>query len=325
MKESLKLLPIFIIMFLVVYLLFSAFAFIFQWMEAAPHSPGEAFGHAAANLPAILLQVLPAAVIFSTFALLFFRRSRRRTGIIVSLLVLILSSAIYGGLFYYLSGLEPPAQTERAFPPMQAQQLQRFADTMLYTEELLPDERGQQPLFQMTTVLAVSMNRDQGPYMALLPSATANPLEGTITFPDDRSAISYRSEAAAGVTDLQPPRLLSGFLGEIGAMVSYLQQALDTSLLLFGVAVVVQVLWAVSAWGLVRISSWPLFNALLALFAFRGLFFLWETFRSDIVLQTVSSLLKEPALPFVPAGAFLLLSLLMLAWSSLVSPQREEG
>lgn len=330
MKQTLRLLPIFIILFLLVYLLFTAFAFIHEWLMTAPHHPGEAFRVTVSVLPLILLRVLPASVAFSLFGLLFFRRSHRSNSFFGSLLVLILAVAVYGGLFYYLSGLETPdIQQERsAFPPLRERQMQRIGDTMLYVEEQLPvarEGREEFGVYSLNTVLAVSLEDPAAPYMQLYPKGAAYPGERRIVLGDGAAALRYGELDAPGLGNLQPPRLLSGMFQEIEGMVRHLRSLLERSLVFFGIALFAQVLWAISAWGLVRISSWPMFNALLALLAFRGIFFLWETFRSDIVLDTVAPVVPEQFLPLVPAGVFVLIAVLMLAWSSLVRPKGEAG
>jgi hypothetical protein len=337
-KQSLRLIPIFIILFLLIYALFSAFAFVYEWLLAAPHNLGAAFDLAVTLLPTILLDVLPPALIFSLFLLLFFRRSQRGKSLLASLLVLVIASALYGGLFYYLSGIDAPAGTQRPFPPLAERRLQRMGEHILYTEELRSvgggsaaqssnegaQEPGMQnaPRFTLQPLLDVSLNREAPPHMRLLPGGIVRPAEQRITLADTGESIAYGAVDVTGIRDIQPPPLLRGFLREIGRVAAHLRQLLERSLLLFAIAIGAQVLWSVSAWGLVRVSSWPVFNALLALLAFRGLFFLWETFRSDIIVSTLSPLLPARFLPVIPAGALVLIAVLMLAWSSLIRPEK---
>ncbi len=371
MKQSLRLIPIFFILFLLVYLLFTAFTFAYEWLLAAPHTPGEAFRATVPALPSILLRTLPPALLFSLFALLFFRRSHRSSSFFGSLLVLILACLLYGGLFYYLSNIEPRTASPKEFSPIEKGQLQEVGETLLFTENVSPmfprssrsptsptsgkdlsaeetegeakqfpedaqtaanssRPQGKAPpnsdlAFALETVLLVSLDKETPPFMQLYPEATAEPRQQRIVFGEERPALEYERETATGIRDLRPPRFLHSFSREMAAVTKHLQKLLEHSLLFFAVAAGVQVLWSISAWGLLRVSSWPLFNALLALLAFRGLFFLWETFRSDIVAGTLEPLLPQQFMPLLPAAVFLLLSLLMLAVSSLVRPQREES
>jgi hypothetical protein len=156
-----------------------------------------------------------------------------------------------------------PAERAAPVPVLPERSLVRLDDLLVYPL----DREG----FTLSPIVIHDDRRAPG--FSVRPEATIEPSTGSLTIPGfEPPSVDIAATASSYPAMVQPPELLAGLASDVATTAALLALPADASpaalLNLFALAV-----FLLGNWTLVRLTRWPLFNAVFALAAIR--FALW--------------------------------------------------
>lgn len=237
-----------------------------------------------------LVQQLPATVLLSLVAaalLALFRLLRERVSPMTPLILLwiTLSLLLYGGLTLtlHLERNGAPVASVAQAPPHG--RLLRLSHAAVYIGERT-DER-----LQRVLVWRQSEGAD-GPRFVLYPEARYDAASESILFPGDGEPLSLREMRDGPWPAQQAPAALASLMRDVQWISGRLRADLvppPVGGVLVGLLTVVSLSFAViMSWSLVRLTRWPLFNAIVAVCWLRLLLFLAALPSDPSITELVS-------------------------------------
>jgi hypothetical protein len=300
---------VYILLFALSLLLFTTSVFIYRMV--VDYSPVFfSLSRLLTELPQTLMKVLPTATAAALIFVLLLRVHSRGRNLLASSLVIVVATALYAFPFSFLHGLQTD-QTESFDFPFFEQKLTQIENSIVYIDETDPQETEG---ISLDGVSLLYMNGDF-PKMNYYRWGTADPKGGILYLGEAHEAImEYGSHRSVSDEFVAAPEFLEDMFGQINELTAALEAHLEKGPLPFFLTALSQVLFLVGAWALIRTSRWPLWNALLSLIAFRGLFYLDSLFRSEVVLQGMQMLAIQDYYEYAAPAFFILIFFFFTIW-----------
>lgn len=315
MNGVLKLPLYYLLLFLVVFLLLAAFSLLLTW--GSIYNPDMAArGYL---VPATI--ILSANGVFSlsvllAVALLLFRLVRLQGNRILSLMAIGLTAfAVYLGGLFILDGLTGALSDEArdlsyAVPD---EQFLSFPESEVYVGEA----------DGITLAPVVFHRRTEVPGFSRYATAVRDEERNELIVP--AAGVSYPIKAAkqAFVTLFEAPTFLRRAFDDVGVLTERLSETYAPGSVMFVLTPVSLVMVMVGSWLFVRLTRWPLFNALCVLAFLRGVFFLYALFEGRFFRELAGAVIESRALGFVAPGFFIALALVLYS-VALLMPSFED-
>jgi hypothetical protein len=327
LKDSFLHLPVFLLIFALVLTIIVCFSLLAAWTglynPAFPLQPG----WLGKQLPAIIGKALPVSVLASLFGL-FFRIRRKPGNRLLSFVLPIAASFIVlaaGISFVYGPAGSPPPKEYGSLNPFTPKTIHETKEGLIFTD-------------------AVSGARDAGDGIRL--DNLIRYADGALHY-DRAAAVAVRSagdtQAAViisssaskqpvTVTPANPvyqrvfesPGIIASLAVDANTLNQFLHEKRTQSPEDFALAVFSILLLAMGCICFLRLTRWPLFNALLTLVFFRGIFLILRFFESDIGREVAGMISNKSIQELLPTLSFLALGV-VLAAINLFFPGRKNG
>jgi hypothetical protein len=327
-KAALLVLPVYAVLFIAIFSLFTALSTVYYWIGAS-HAVNEL--GASVLLPHIV-DALPSIVVASTVISLFFllltQRRRSRIGLPAALSAFFFSFFLYAGLFILSSEMQSNEEGPPISSPYRAGYLYPLSEYLFYGETIRYSD-ADLPVFGPVALISPN-NREaeEKQVLSLYRSGTFYFTQGELILEDPeggRDAIPLGEDASGPVSSLETPVSVRRIGEEIGMITRSLTGLRENSFLLFIGAMALHILFIISGWSFIRTSSWPLFNALLGLLLMRVFFLLHRLSIGDAVEAMLFAVSMEKYLPLLPSIILLTASFLFLFWGIAFHLGSKEG
>ena len=327
MKATLLVLPVFSALFIAVFSLLAALSAVFFWIEAS-NAVGE---YGLTIILPQLVHALPVLTILASVLSLFFilltYSGSRNVGFTASLTALLFASLIYGGLFAVFDGMSADTEETYISSPFEAGYIYPLGEHLFYGESIRYNN-DDMPSF--SPVALVSTRAPEA--VSLYSTGTVTDAHGTLRIngrifggDDDAKSIPLERNRGGVLSALDPPPLAARMAEEAGIIDRSLGNLLNTSLIMFAAAVIVQALFVVTSWTFIRSSPWPFFNAIVALLLIRGFFFLHRIATGEAVSSLLSGAGLQEHTALAPYILLALVSFLFILWSIAFHMGSREG
>ncbi len=329
LKDSFLHLPILLFIFVIVFCAIVGCVLLASWIATYnPAVPYEA-RWLPSHLPAAAAAALTVSVLVAVFLL--FGRIQRKPGnpLLSFLLPLLLCLSIITAGTTLIHG--PPGSVaktgNRAVHPFVPGIIHSIESGMVYVDALSVPEapadgirlarvvRYSSGLLTYDRVAAATLKSadDESPAM-LIPGSTS------------QSAVPILPANPVYQPAFEPPDSLATTIAEIRLLNTYLLDLRSRSPESFVLAAFSVSFFAMSCVTFLRLTGWPLLNALFTLSLFRGLFLLFRFFDSDIGMEVIGLVRNEQISRQLPSLVFLALGVLFIAFNLLFvrQPKRRE-
>ena len=322
MKDILRLPILFIFVFVLIFLLFFALSVLALWGGVSSEGPEAALRTLETAIPAILLRVLPPALLVSLIILLA-RISAKPGSRLLSLIVPLAGTFFLLALGYQLIvAFDSTAGTESVTDPSPSRYLvpgvfNISESKVVYIEDL--DESIASPVILMEEGRADKK-------LLYFPQGRVDVKEDTVSLKMAGYTLEVDTDPALGGMFAEGPSL-QRFFADIDFLNRELERTYRHSLPAFYFAVLALVLAFYGSGMLLRLTRWYLLNLALNLLMLRGFLALFRFLREGVVLELEKNLSNPQALQFLPELALLVLGGLLLILDLLFVPfhRREEG
>lgn len=273
----------------------------------------------AALLPLIVRGIRPALVlgaVAAAFLSLF--RLLRLSGppaVALSFLWVLLAASLLVAVAAVELPLQlPPPASEPARAPA-AGVLLRSPQVALYVGRREGTQLRDVLLWRASTAQAGSRNGAAG--FSVHPLASYDPIIGAIQFPTPPGTVMLSDLQGGPWTIVEPPPLVSGMLNDVRRTAAPLTGLARTDRLAAVLTVAALALIIVMSWVIVRLTRWPLFNAILAIGWLRLLLYLLPVSLDQTMLQALGRLMPLANFPlsYLPALLLAAVGLLLLVVS----------
>ena len=282
MKGSIFQLFIFFLLFIVIALVVGGSAYLL-WYDAGVSPIQSNTDGFFVSLPSFLFYILPFSVLSSCILSLFATLKRKINRFFSGLLILIVGSGIYFFGFSALLHTEVPVSDSST-----------SYESVFYGGKINPFLRGFVYVERMDPKYAYNVVREnpaQYPSFTFHKKIGISSLKKTVSSKRKISGIEERLAGNPYFTDVfKVPEFLGSFIGDLQKFNREMEKLYNASRYYFIFAVIVQVLFAVSCWSLLRISRWPLVNAFFSLVLIRGLFAFYGVWDTPVVQGKLSFL-----------------------------------
>ncbi len=316
MKNTLILIPFFLLLYLLVFFVLSAFNFFAFWVVNYSSNPSVTKAIVIANIPRIIYRAAPISTFF-TLLLVSFRVLMKPGKRFLTLLVLLMVSSSVFFASVYLTA---------SFYKISTPDSVNFADRV-FAERLNPVGRYTVYPFAVSgrnmgnlVVCNLSNPGTSGKIITYYNSAIIVEKEDKISLldgnrPDNRHKILTVDKSELGGLNyiFKGESFINFFLSDLMRMNRDISGAFHRDKKYFFVLSSSFIFLFVACGIFMRLTKWPLFNILLSLLVLRGVFYLYGFLKSDIA-SVVAGFLRIPGLKeyFPPYSLFLFGFLLFL-------------
>ena len=305
MRDSLILPLIFLGLLLACFVAFTLGYLIYLWdAQYVPTDP-PTLKWAVAAAPGAMRRVLVPSTIVALFLLIM--RTARKPGIAVLsvLLTLLVSGAVlYLGLTYAGTVLgSQNAEPVRHFNPLAAQTFNQTHGATLYPEEVQGDSLG-------PTLIIVPSKK---PSFEFQQRGGFQPSDWSVQFSNLTVPIRPRNPDLS--SEIAPRGFLASLFADIGALDTYLKSMQRGSLIHFAIALGGVLLFSVSCIAFAWFTRWPVVNIVVVAICFRGVFWLFTLFSSQIAKDAFSLVIPKPYMTVAPSIGLGALGLLIIIWN----------
>ncbi len=315
MKEPLKAPFIFVLILLCATVVLAGLQVLAAWGLYDSPDRGFSLAYALQKLPRAILDVLIPAVVLS-IVLLGFRMARRPFSRFLGMLIVLAVGyiALVNGMIWFrsLAGKSVPA-TEAPRQYLRAGTFTRIGGSVVAVSSVAdPAVRG---------ILRVDTSRADGRF-AVYPAGIASSRGGTLSI-----TTSTRPPATiSGSADLSwtgvfaADRFTAVFLRDIGTLTGDFERLLSASLPEFFAACFALVFLCATSLALLRLTRWPLANAMILVIAVRGYFSLYHLLAVQLAPQIGRAISDELVARLSPSAAFAVIGVLLLLVDILFIP-----
>jgi hypothetical protein len=314
-KEPLKAPFIYLLVLLCTTAVFAVLQVLSTW--GLSDSPGSVFtlGYALRRLPRAAFDVLIPSVVLS-MVLLGFRMARRPFSRFLGLLILLGAGylTLVNGMIWlrHLAGTSTPAaQTPRQY--LQPSTFARVGDSIVAVNGIAdPAVRG---------ILLVQPDR-AGNRFTVYPAGLAASRGGTLTITTStRPPVTIAGSADLSWTGVfAPDRFTAAFLRDIATLTTDFERLLGRSLPEFFAASFALIFLCAASLALLRLTRWPLANAVILVIAVRGYFSLYHLLAVQLAPQISQAFSDDLVARLSPSAAFVVLAVLLLLVDILFIP-----
>lgn len=249
----------------------------FLWFDTGFFPSGTDNSRFVLMIPSFLFYVMPFSVISSIILSLFTTLKRKVNRVLSVLFILAAGTGIYYYGFTGFSSLEMNVLQNKTEPELilYAGKLNPFKSGIIYVGKT-DAEKAYNVVIEVPDTINSSFTYTH--------SMDLKALKQKIGINSENSKIDRRLAANpyfSGVFSV--PGFLENFLYDLRVFSSEMKTLYSRSRLYFLIAVISQVLFAISCWGLLRISRWPLISVFISFFFIRILFAVY-TFWDSIIL-----------------------------------------
>jgi len=258
-----------------------------------------------------LRAVYPVSVLLSVLITLFTVLRLKRFRAVALIVVFVAgTAAIVGGI----RGIELLRRDSAASAPasvaVEPGFVYRFGNDFLYS-----DRREGVSLKDV-----VVYRNDKEPGFVFSPEALLDPGSGVVHLPETDEDFPVAKSDSSFAHMFVGPRVVSNLFRDVGVLSRALGRQKNPLAPSYLLLVSVTVLFVVSLWFLVRLTRWPLFNALIALGVFRLLFLLYGFLQSKVFQEFMSAVVQPAYQRFVSPGVILFISLVFVIVGLLLPP-----
>lgn len=291
-------------------------------MLGEAYDPGHTLapGLVSARLMDGLRAVYPASVLLSILITLFsVLRLRKFRFMALLLLFVVGAAATVGGIrgLQLLRRSSSPAGT--ATGAFTSGVVYRFGDNFLYA-----DHREGASLFD---VVVYRSNKQPG--FVFSPEALVDPATGIVHISETGADFRIADSETSYAHMFAGRPVIAGLFRDIRVLSAALWNQRDPLAPSYLLLVSVTVLFITSLWFLVRLTRWPLFNALAAFGAFRLLFLLYAFLQGATFQEFIAAVVQPTFQRFVTPGVLLFISVVLVVINLLLPPfdlwKREVG
>ena len=315
MKEPLKAPFIFLLVLLCVTTVFAVLQVLAAW--GLSDSPGGTFtvAYGLRRLPRAVFDVLIPSVVLS-MVLVGFRMARHPFSRLLGLLILLGAGYItlVNGMIWFrqLAGSSSPAaQSPRQY--LQASTFTRVGNSIVSVSGISdPSVRG---------ILLVRPDRPGGRF-TVYPAGLASSRGGSLTITTStRPPVTITGSADLSWTGVfAPDRFTAAFLRDITTLTGDFERLLERSLPEFFAASFALVFLCAASLALLRLTRWPLANAISLVIAVRGYFSLYHLLAVQLAPQLRQAFSDDLVARLSPSAAFGVLAVLLLLVDILFIP-----
>jgi len=283
-----------------------------MYQSVVYHTPGLDSGqNLFILLPGIIFQLLPAVTAGSLILVLLVRARYPGRNLLSGLLIVVTATVLYSGPAYILLKLQEVPFEVRRFPIYEGK-ITQLKDTLLYIEKISSHENDGNTRIDTEGVSIIGLYDDK-PHIRHYPTAYAS-IKDEALYTGDGELFSYAERPSLVESMVQPSMMLQNFVLEVRAVSQSLREAFQEGLVALLFYTSAHVLFMAGAWGVIRTSRWPLWNSLLALIFFRGLFYLDILFHSDIVYEGLKILSLQKYMYIASPAGFIVFFILFFLW-----------
>ncbi len=304
MKDSLILPVIFLLMFLIIMILLVSGKLVFIWETNMTQESTLSFTWILQNLADAMYSVLPVSIIISL--LITVSRTQKKPGIRVLSFVLPLITAftvlvLFFSIFNNITLKSKSVDNYKN--PFFNNQLHRLNDSVIYT--------GKNSGGDISLILRIK--EEQGkPGFTFFKSGKIDPAEKTIITSDPAGRIPVIPDNPHFSPVFAPPGPLKQLFTDMELFNGSLRILLQENFVFYLITCFSIILFCMSAWIMIRISSWPLLNLLLSTIIIRLIFWLHTVFTSELSAGISSILIKNDITQILPAIVFSVLSAIVI-------------
>ena len=320
LKDSLLHLPVFLLNFVLVATTVTGAVLLGSWAGLYnPSIPYES-GWLIRNLPGASSSSLTVSVLISLYLL--FGRIQRRPGrrLLSFVLPLVLCFALIAGGTAILSGPRQPANHPEGsiIYPFVPATIHSIESGLVYVGAVIPPDGpadgirlervvrySEDGLLYDRTAAATGRSAGDETKALLIPSATSAP------------AVAIEPKNPVYSPIFEAPDVLQGMIGDVELLNRYLLDTRARSPEQFVLATFSISLLVVSCISFLKLTRWPLFNALFALFLIRGVFLIMRFLRSDIGIEMSTLIANGQINSQMPSFVYLVLGALLVAFNLL--------
>ncbi len=309
MKGSIFQLLIFLLLFIVIILGIGVASY-FLWFDTGDPSAFHDPGGFLTLLPRYLFYVLPLSVFGGILFSHFITLNRSAHVVLSWFLVFAAGTGIYFFGFTGLLHLELDKTVSQSSPGV-----------ILYRGKINPFKKGYVYVGDMDASYAYNVVRENPqrfPSFSYKNKIDLKDLKHDLSVNVQGSVFSQRladNPYFSGI--FTPPPFLSSLISDMQAFNVKMRGLYNRSRYFFLLAVAAQVFLAVSCWSLLRISRWPLINALFALVLIRGLFAFFSVWEGGTVQGKLSFIHSSVIIDNLFSLILLVLSVLIILFNSL--------
>jgi hypothetical protein len=322
-KDILRLPILFVFLFLLLFLLFFALSVLALWGSVYSEGREAALRVVEADIPRILVRVLPAAVVLS-LTLLLARIAGKPGSRFLSLLVSLAGAFVLLAFGYQvLSGL---GQAEGAQPGEVEPTTRRYLVSGVF------NETGSKVVYleeidgQRVSPVVVAEQGSANQKLLYFPQGRVETEDDSLILGMPGYILAVDPDPVFGVLFAEGPELRR-FFRDLDFLNRELRGMFGLSLSAFYFAVLTVVIAAYGTGMFFRLTRWHLLNAALALLTLRGMLALFRFMKEDVVFELEKVLENPQALQFMPELVLLVLGGLLILLDLLFVPLRrgEEG
>jgi hypothetical protein len=314
-KEPLKAPFIFVLILLCATAALAALQVLAAW--GLSDSPNRAFSTAylLAKLPRAIFDVMIPSVVLS-IVLLGFRMARRPFSRLLGLLIVLGVGyvALVNGMIWFrtLAGKSAPA-TESPRQYLQAGTFTRVGDGIVAVNGITGAA--------VTGILRIDPARAGGRF-AVYAAGAASSRGGTLTITTStKPPVTISGSADLSWTGVfAPDRFTSVFLRDIGTLTGDFERLLARSLPEFFAACLALVFLCAASLALLRLTRWPLANAMILVIAVRGYFSLYHLLAVRLAPQIAKVISDGLVARLAPSAVFAAIGVLLLLVDILLIP-----
>ncbi len=284
-------------------------------------------GWASKQLPATIGKVLPVSVLASMFGLFF--RIRRKPGNRLLSFVLPLAASfaiLVTGIFlvYGPVGSQPP-RDYGTLNPFTPKTIHETEEGLIYIDAV-SGARGAGESIRLENVIRYADGELYYDRSADVAASSAGKTKTAVIIPDTGSKQPVTVTPANPVYQpaFKSPEIIASLADDAVTLNKYLHEKRSESTDAFVLAVFSLLFLAMGSVYFTRVTRWPLFNMLLALLVFRGIFLIMRFIESDIGREITGMISDTSISGALPSLIFLSLGALLSA-VHLFFPGRRNG
>jgi hypothetical protein len=286
------------------------------------YNPGHSIppGLLSARVMDGLRTVYPVSVLLSILITLFsVLRLRKFRFMALLLLFVVGSAAIVGGIRGLQLLRRGSAFTSTATGAFTSGVVYRFGNNFLYA-----DRREGASLFDV-----VVYRGGKQPGFVFSPEALVDPANGTVHISETGTDFRIADSETSYAHMFTGRPVISGLFRDVRLLSAALWNQKNPLAPSYLLLVAVTVLFITSLWFLVRLTRWPLFNAMAAFGAFRLLFLLYAFLQGAVFQEFIAAVVQPTFQRFVTPGVLLFISIVLVVINLLLPPfdlwKREVG
>ncbi len=317
MKHALLVVPRFAIVFLIILVFLCMIQIVFQWGISYAPEAERPDGWFLEALPATLDSSIVPGTILAIF--LSFSHARRERGerIAAFLTTIVVSSAllVFGGIFAGNLTEHSGMSSKTVSMPFAEKRIHVAGDTIVFPFEVFPATGRME-----NTVTLVREERTIGTTdwnMEYQRGVTYRDSESVIETEEKRFVISPSNPVYGKM--FSPPDFARAIINEVQEFTRYLYQARNGSVEQYALAAVAMCTFAAGCYWCVRLTRWPLFNFVAAVFLLRVILLVFEVFTGSFVREMLEVIENKQLVDNLPILVFFLLGIVFVSLDILFS------